>query len=204
MRQFSFLPKTKYEHGGFWALGSRRSKRPVDIKRPIHVVLRSDLARGNRSLRKNELVVIRALEKYGQRFRVRVYERAVCGNHIHLFLKAKTKKDLQNFFRVFAGQVAQEILRRYPLQKGEAKAFSGLRGGTPMHRKNQRTFWSLVVYSRLASWGREFKDVSKYVLQNAREAAGLVAYKKTKARIAAAMRAVPLDMLIFGQQVNSS
>jgi hypothetical protein len=86
---------------------------------------------------------------------------------------------MQNFFRVVAGQIAQEILRLYPLQKTESRAYTGPEGGTA-HPKNQRTFWSVVIYSRIVSWGREFKVVMGYILQNTKEALGLVAYKERR------------------------
>lgn len=180
MNQLSFFAKTRGEHGGVLALSKRRSRRPINIKNPVHLVLRSDLAKGPRSLLKNKTRVLRTLKKFSWRFRILVYEKAICGNHIHLVVKARSRRDLQNFFRVFAGQVAQEILRDFPLQKHEEKAFVGIRGGTPMHLKNQRTFWSLLLYSRIVGWGRDFRGVVAYVIQNTKEALGLVAYKKRK------------------------
>lgn len=174
------LPKSKLEHGGLHAIHRRRSRRPLDTKKPVHLVLRSDLAKGPRSLLKNQKLVLRVLEKFSKRFRITIYEKAICGNHIHCLVKAKTRHELQNFFRVFAGQVAQEILRAYPLQKSE-------RGGTPKAwgcQKNLRTFWSLLLYSRVVSWGREFKSVRAYVILNIKEALGLMPYKKRRARFA--------------------
>lgn len=178
MKQLSFFAKARGEHGGSLALSKRRSRRPINIKNPVHLVLRSDLANGSRSLLRNQVLILRILQKFSWRFRIRVYEKAICGNHIHLVVRAHSRRDLQNFFRVFAGQVAQEILLKFPLQKREEKAFVGLRGGTPMHLKNQRTFWSLLLYSRIVGWGRDLRGVIAYVIQNTKEALGLVAYKK--------------------------
>jgi REP element-mobilizing transposase RayT len=180
MKQLPYLPRTKKEHGGSLALYRRRARRPLDLKRPVHLVLRSDLAKGSRSLLKHQEIVQRVLRKYSRRFQIRVYEKAICGNHMHLLVRAKTRRSLQNFFRVFAGQIAQEILRQYPLQKREQKAFTGVRrrGGTPQHRKNQRTFWSVLIYTRLVSWGRDFQAVKAYVIQNTKEALGLIPYKE--------------------------
>lgn len=177
------IPKINREHGGTLALSRRRSLRPLDSKKPVHLVLRSDLAKGSRSLMRNQQIVLRVLQKFSYRFQIRIYEKAICGNHIHLVVKAKSRRNLQNFFRVFAGQIAQEILHKFPLQKHEAKAFVGVPGGTPkMHPKNQRTFWSLVLYSRIVSWGRDFNGVKNYVIQNVKEALGLIPYKERKPR----------------------
>jgi hypothetical protein len=124
-------------------------------------------------------MIRRIIHKYSAKFRVRVYQTAICGNHIHSIVLGKTRPELQNFLRVVAGQIAQEILRLYPLQKNEARAFTGSSKGTA-HPKNQRSFWSVTIYSRIVSWGQEFKIVMAYVLQNTKEALGLVAYKERK------------------------
>jgi hypothetical protein len=83
---------------------------------------------------------------------------------------------LQNFFRVTAGHIAQGILKEFPLPSGE--------GGAPKGacHKNQRKFWDLLIYSRVMTWGREFKVVSAYVIQNTLEALGVIAYKPRRVR----------------------
>jgi REP element-mobilizing transposase RayT len=173
LTQLSFIPKPKWAHGGEHAIGRRHSRRPLDSKKPIHLVLRSDIAKGSRSLLQNRALVERLLKKYSGRYHVRVYEKAICGNHIHLLVRAKQLRQLQNFFRVFAGQVAQEILRLAPKQKQEAKAYWG---GT--HPKNQKSFWSYLLYTRLVSWGREYRAVKAYVIQNLEEVLGLRPYTR--------------------------
>ncbi len=122
-------------------------------------------------------MIRRTIQKYSVKFRVRAYQTAICSNHMHSIVLGKTRPELQNFLRVVAGQIAQEILRLYPLQKNEARAFTGSPKGTA-HPKNQRSFWSVTIYSRIVSWGREFKIVMAYILQNTNEALGLVAYRE--------------------------
>jgi|SRR6185312_1619615 len=178
MKQLSLIPKKrKTEHGGVFAVGRRRSKRPMEIKKPLHVTLRSPLAVGRRSLMKNHNLVERIIKKASRRFHIRIYEKAICGNHIHLAVKGRTRFELQNFFRVVAGHVAQEILQLYPLQKHE-------RGGAPGrlkgHPKNRRKFWGLLLYSRIVSWGRDFETVKRYIIQNVKESLGLIPYQARK------------------------
>lgn len=180
MNQYSFFKQTRGEHGGALALGKRRSRRPLNIKNSLHLTFRSDLAKGRRSLLKHREKIDRISRKFSYRFGVRIYEKAICGNHIHLCIRAYRRRDLQNFFRVVAGQIAQEILREFPLQHDEEKAFVSLPGGTPYHKKNQRTFWSLLAWTRIVGWGRDFRTVCRYVVQNAKEALGLVPYKERK------------------------
>lgn len=177
MSQTSFIPRSKAEHGGVLTFRKRKTRRSIDPSRPVHVVLRSELAVGRRSLMKNRKIVDDVFQKYSRRFRIRIYQKAVCGNHIHCLVKARNRRDLQNFFRVLAGQIGQRILLKHPLLKFEKKAH---RGGT--HPKSQKSFWSLLLYSRVVSWGRDFGNVRRYVIRNVLESLGWIAYKKRKSR----------------------
>lgn len=145
-------------HGGSLSLNKRRSKRPLNTKQ------------------------------------------AICGNHLHLLIRGKQRVQIQNFFRVVAGHIAQEILRQFPISKtereaerdklelkaaGGAPAFTGVGGKRRVLKKkackkNQRKFWQLLIYSRIVSWGREFKTVSRYIVQNTLEALNIIAYRQRK------------------------
>lgn len=159
------------------SVGKRRSRRPVHTKNSLHIVLRSDLAKGPRSLLKHSQLVRRVTLKASKRFGVQVYEKAICGNHIHLLIRGKSKIGVQNFFRVLAGHIAQEILRLFPLTDKE-------RGGAPKRgcRKNRRVFWSGLLFSRIVGWGGDFAAVSKYVIQNTLEALNIIPYRVRKSR----------------------
>ena len=180
------MKQRQKNHGGILALKKRNSRRPIDIRKPLHVVLRSDHAKGKRALKNNRKIVEEVFQVFALRFRIRVYEKAICGNHLHCLIRAQTRREMQNFLRVLAGQIAQRILNKFPLAKFEKKAF---RGGT--HPKNHKTFWSLLAFSRIVSWGWDFIRVKKYVVQNTLETLGLVPYKKRKSRF-------PEDLLPSG------
>ena len=112
---------------------------------------------------------------------------AVVSNHIHLLVKGHSRIDLQNFFRVVAGHIAQEILRQCPIKPGD-RPQSG--GGAPKAlfktvsnaRERENKFWQTRIYSRVVSWGREFTTVKKYVIQNVLEALGLIPYQARRSR----------------------
>ena len=172
-RQPTFIPKLKTEHGGSHATKKRRSRRPLNPKNPLHLVLRSELAVGQRSLLKNKQMIMRLLEKYAKKFNIKIYGKCINTNHIHLQIMGCSRAQLQNFFRVFSGQVAQQLLVRYPLKKFEKRP---LPGGT--HPKNRRTFWSILIYSKIITWGREFRNVQAYIIRNIRESLGLIPYQQ--------------------------
>ena len=93
---------------------------------------------------------------------------AVCGNHLHLLVRGLTREELQNFFRVFAGHVAQQILNLFPLSSHKIAETAGF-------AKNKRKFWQLLIYSRVVSWGRDFKYVAGYIYKNTLEALNIIA-----------------------------
>ena len=205
MKQQSFFKPTRKEHGGVLSLRSRRSRRPLSTSQPLHLTLRSDFAYGSRSLLKHQALINHIGKKFSRRFGVRIYRQAICGNHLHLLIRGTSRVGLQNFFRVFAGHVAQQILGGAPITGNERSKVRAQapRGGAPAtdskrlitkapnqhsgafnHRepkkgclKNQRKFWALLTYTRVMSWGKEFAIVSRYILQNTLEALRLIAYQ---------------------------
>ena len=195
MKQHSFFKSNRKEHGGAFSDQKRRSKRTLSTKNPIHLTLRSDFAYGSRSLMKQQNLIRHVIRKFSKRFHVKVYRHAICGNHIHILLKGDSRVGLQNFFRVLAGHIAQSILKQFPITISEKKyrdfKLKLKRGGASKNirntvkksmgcRKNQRQFWALLVYTRIITWGSEFKTVSKYILRNTLEALNLIAYKPRK------------------------
>ena len=174
--------KRPTEHGGSFLLGKRKTRRPLTTKTPIHVVLRSDFAYGTRSLLRHRPLIEKTILNASKRFKIRIYEKAVVGNHIHLLVKGKRREHIQNFFRVVAGHTAQQILKIRPLTSHEKKRRIGARRG---ERETDNKFWETRVYTRLVKWGRDFFTVKAYVIQNTLEALGLRAYKERKIYLAA-------------------
>jgi REP element-mobilizing transposase RayT len=211
MKQLNLIKPSKKEHGGIHSLGRRRSRRPITTKEPLHITLHSDFAKGSRSLLRHRPLINHVIQKASKRFGIRVYQRAICGNHIHLLIRGRCRTDIQNFFRVVAGHIAQGILQEFPLLESEhtcvVSAVGGAhrdapdtrRGGAPHARevhkdankktektkgcvKNQRKFWALLIYSRVVTWGREYKTVMNYIHKNILEALNLIAYTPRKKR----------------------
>lgn len=88
------------------------------------------------------------LESY---FGVRVYRFAIAGNHIHLLVKAPNRKSFQGFLRKLSGSIAQLVTKA--------------RKGNPVGR-----FWDALAFSRVISWGKDFKSVNFYIQKNLIEA----------------------------------
>lgn len=110
-------------------------------------------------------MIEKTIDKAKKKFNVQVYEMAVVYNHIHLLIKGSSRIELQNFFRVVAGHIAQEILRKHPLEAQPGQ---------------ENVFWMSRLYSRVVTWGNEYFSVRKYVIQNTLEAMGLIPYQERK------------------------
>src|SRR4051812_40375194 len=153
-------PLPHQEHGGSTRTGRRKVARPLDTRRPVHVVLRSSRAKGSWSLRRAETAqrIRVAMSGLAEQYDIRIYEFANSATHLHLLLRAKQRASFQAFLRAFAGIAA--------------RCATGARKGHPIGR-----FWDELAYSRLLHWGREFAAVRAYVVQNEEEALGLVPYR---------------------------
>ena len=182
----SFFPHAggapRKDHGGSLAVRKRRSKRPLKLKQSHHITLKSHHAFGKRSLFRHKKLILSIIKKFSLRFNVKVYEYAIQGNHIHLLVKAQTRFELQNFFRVVAGHTAQQILKLHPFSPGGAPTLPHTREELAIRKKppclkNQRKFWSLLLYSRVVTWGREFRTVARYIQRNTLELLQLIAYR---------------------------
>jgi REP element-mobilizing transposase RayT len=127
------------------------------MKHSEHLVLKSRLPilRG----KKNKTLISQLLSEVSERFKVKIYNNSLNSNHIHLLVKAQTQKDLHDFLRLFAGQVAQRIT------------------GAVRGKKNDSSFWLKPVWKRIVQWGRDFLNLQKYINKNQLESLGLISFK---------------------------
>ena len=177
-KQLELISKQSFkkQHGGSLAVQKRRARRPLSMKQCHHITMKSHHAVGARSLFRHKRMLLALMKKNSCRFRIKIIEYAIQGNHIHLLVKAQYRDDLQNFFRVIAGHSAQKILKDHPITKSLGGAPQKVEGC----RKNQRQFWSYLLYSRIVSWGRDFSAVVNYIQKNTLELLKIIAYEPRK------------------------
>jgi transposase IS200 family protein len=98
MRQtgFSFLRDYKKEFGGSLLAGKRKTARPLSVKKPIHLVLKSTggscFNPGNRKL---ESLIRSHADKYG----IKLYEISLNWSHIHLLIRLPSREAYLAFIR---------------------------------------------------------------------------------------------------------
>ena len=155
-RQLTLISHPKSAHGGEISRGKRKIRRPIAVKSPMHVVICSTRARGSWSFLydANGKRVHGLVNEVAKKFHVRLYGFENVGNHLHLVVQVRHRRHLQAFLRVF-GQRLMFMM-------------TGARKGAPKGR-----FFDYIAFSRVVSWGRDFKHLRNYIFKNTLEALGL-------------------------------
>jgi REP element-mobilizing transposase RayT len=166
-RQLSFLPKSSPEHGGHTRVGQRKTVRPFDPKAPLHLVMKSSKARGERSMLhpRNRKLVDELVARITKKHRIRLLRYANVGNHLHLLILTRYRSHLKAFLRELGGAIAQSMT-------GARKGLSG-------------KFWDQPPYTRIVTWGRQLRTLETYFIKNWFEAAGLLTRKAKAAGVRA-------------------
>jgi putative transposase len=176
--QYSLLKSEVRFFGGSLLRGRRKAFRPLSTKDPIHLVMRSVLAKGSYSFLRpeNRKAIENILGAMGKRFQIRIYRIAVQGNHIHLIIKIEHRVLYKAFIKALSGKIAQAIMK--------AKSFDIFleklnppRGGDGEQRKG---FWEFRPFTRVLHWGRDYRRTCAYLEQNILEAVGFSRYKPRK------------------------
>jgi REP element-mobilizing transposase RayT len=152
MRQtgFSFLRDYKKEFGGSLLAGKRKIARPLSVKKPIHLVLKSTGSScfnpGNRRL---EFLIRSHANKYG----IKLYAISLNWSHIHLLIRLPSREAYLAFIRTITSLMVSLL--------------SKIKG------KNLKGLFDLRPFTRIVSWGREFNTVIAYHELNQLEGRGL-------------------------------
>ena len=155
-RQLNLFSPEPTAHGGSQSVGKRKAARPFDRKQAVHVTLRASGATREWSMlaQKHKGYVYLEGDRIARESGVKLYRFVNVGNHLHLVVKAQSKKDFQRFLRVLTGKIAMLV--------------TGARKGKPLAKR----FWDLLAHTKLIQWGRQFENLSKYMEKNFREAEG--------------------------------
>ncbi|MCC7404048.1 MAG: transposase [Bdellovibrionales bacterium] len=179
MKQGQFLLSQEFsvkkEFGGALLKRSHaKNPRPISTKNAMHLTLRSSRAKGRHSFlanRARQVLIESKIREMAKKFGVSIYKLAIVGNHIHLLLRATSRRGFISFLRAITGIIARIVLGA---ERGRAQL---AKRGT---RSKAEGFWDQRPWTRVIAWMRDFANVKKYVKQNFREAMGFVPYKPRK------------------------
>lgn len=154
--QFGFTKDYKKQFGGSLLVGKRKTKRPLSVKSPLHLILKAEHKRffkpGNRSLEK-------LIHQQTKKFGIRIYDLSLNWSHIHMLIKLERRADYVRFIRSLTSVMAQKIRSQIP---------------------DLTTVFSLRPFTRILSWGRDLKKCIDYIILNQFEAEGFVKRVKVK------------------------
>ncbi len=132
-----------------------RQRRPRATKEAMHLVLRSDRARGTTSLLKYDHVVRAVIARLAARSGVRVYRVVNAGNHLHITLKLSKQFLWKGFISGITGGIARAL-------------------GYKRDQNSRQGFWNSRPFTRVIAWGRDYNVVKDYHTLNQLEADGAV------------------------------
>src|SRR3954469_12864898 len=84
-----------------------KSKRPLDSKLPIHLVLRA--VKGGMRMPKTLGKVNQTVAKTAKKHGVTIYRYANVGNHIHMIIKIPSRPRWAPFIRELTGRISQTV-----------------------------------------------------------------------------------------------
>ena len=163
----AFDRESKKDFGGTGRTGAKgnpRERRPISVKRPMHLVMRSSIAVGEKSFLRTRYA--KRIEEFIRRSAlengVKIYRYANSGNHLHLLVMPRSRDAFNAFSRVVTGLIARVILGA---EKGQGKGVK---------------FWDARPFSRILEWGRKFKIVSDYLLKTTLESLGFIPFVRRR------------------------
>ncbi len=142
------------QHGGVKTRGHRKLERPLSTKNWIHLVLKSDKARGRYGflLPKNKQLIKDIIRTKAKRFGITVADGANVGNHVHLKIKIQNRENFQKFLKSITCLIARKI--------------TGARRGVKFGR-----FWQGLAFTRVLTSSLEELNLKGYIKANRMEAA---------------------------------
>lgn len=124
--------------------------------------MRSLLAKGPLSLLKYDHEIRKIIENQARTFGIKVYRQANGGNHLHMVILPRSRTAFNGFVRAISGLIARLVLGA---ERGSSKNVQ---------------FWERRPFTRIVAWGRDYKKVCNYLLQNTLEALGFILYQPRK------------------------
>ena len=153
---FSFLRDYKKEFGGNLLYGKRKIARPISTKHPMHLVLKST---GSNCFTPDSRKIESLIRSQASKYKIKLYKFSLNWSHIHMLILLPSKEAYLKFIRTLTSLLVSL------LSKLKGKSLKGL--------------FDLRPFTRILSWGREFKTIIAYHELNDMEARG---FKRAKTK----------------------
>jgi hypothetical protein len=160
-KQLQLLPKSQTSYGGEKrsTRKSRSTRRPLAVRKTMHVVLKSSLAKGEWSLRRHQKRVAAITNKFAARHHVKLLKFANVGNHLHVHLQLSHRHSYAAFIRGWTAALAMAV--------------TGVSRWSQPESLKTRGFWDYRPFTRVVTTFREFKILNQYITKNQYEGEGI-------------------------------
>ncbi|HAG91543.1 MAG TPA: hypothetical protein DCL41_06710 [Bdellovibrionales bacterium] len=106
MKQLNLIPPPRLECGGSLQ-NTRKHKRVLCSKRPLHLVLKAN----RNTLFKNREFIHQTLKTQAKKFGHKLQSRSVQKNHIHVLMQISSRLEYLKFIRALTGLIARKLGR---------------------------------------------------------------------------------------------
>ncbi|MGE0631842.1 MAG: transposase [Pseudobdellovibrionaceae bacterium] len=173
MKNQPFLDKELFSHslsyGGVLRKKRKgRNARPLSPKDSIHLVLKGTLAKKEWSFRlpKNHQIVSVLLNRHSKAYGIRIDQKAIQGDHIHLLLRVRNRSLYKRFIRSLSGQIAMLV--------------TDARNATKSLKKEGLRFFKYRPFTRVVKGWKPYQTAKAYLKLNEQEALGNIPYRKQR------------------------
>jgi hypothetical protein len=137
------------QFGGDTRRGKRKVARPIAVRRPMHLILKSDNARGSRSLlhKRNARYIAKFVPALAAAYGVNVFSCGNGGTHLHMGVRARSRRGFQNFLRVLGSKLAIYV--------------TGAKKG---HKTGK--FWTQSAYTKLVETSAQLWELKCYIAKH--------------------------------------
>jgi hypothetical protein len=175
-KQLSFLgPGLKpvaSQFGGALLKGNPKEKRPLTLKTPLHLVLKSQKAFGPSSMlaKAHAKKIDQLVRKQASACGVKIYHFVNVGNHLHLVVRLQDRRLYRVFIRAVSGLIARQVLGTERGPQAEAPELSADLEVISETKTKKTQFWVARPFTRLVTWGPDYKGLSRYMKKNQAQA----------------------------------
>ncbi len=152
-----------------------RCARPLSFKSSHHIVfkvVKKNLRYQSFRHPKNFRYVQHLLNKYSTHFLVKIEQISYQHDHIHIMARSSRRSNFHNFFRVFSGQIAQNM--KVTDTQNEL--------GTTNLGKRKIVLWKTRPFTRIVKGFRQYLILRNYIQLNEQEVNGIIPYRKQRLR----------------------
>ncbi len=156
MRQISFhgLTLNQLHFGGDDLKGRRKSIRPLSTKKPLHLIIKPKALDRKHSFVRYKVEIQRLIFKTSKKWGVKIHDKSINFTYLHLVLSFSSRKQYVAFVRIFNAAIVRLL---------EIKT-----------KKSMRGLFRYRPFTRVVAWGRDLKNLLRYLQINRFEAEGVL------------------------------